>query len=291
MKTAVLSALTFAWIAAAQAQDVAREAMPAPPPIEPSSLFTIPTSRVVRSMDLDLSGSGIFFGGKVPLPPARAVLGLGDIAEIEVGTLEILSSLNGTSRLKSVPSGGLKVGIQLRKYGQGLAASFRKSDTYEEQLQGQEYRAKVGELYVVASVANFPDPEAGVDPEGGWWGIKAKTHFGANYLDANLRTDQLRAQKSLWRPVAGLEVWRNDSRARIVAELGWVPEFGAQNGGQVSAVQVVTGGVRFFFSKHVTLDVGVRHQSDQGGLSESMIQSKLHMSIPTHILRERVVGR
>jgi hypothetical protein len=41
----------------------------------------------------------------------------------------------------------------------------------------------------------------------------------------------------------------------------------------------------------VTFDIGVRHQDNFGGLSESTMQTRLHMFLPTHQLRERVVGR
>ena len=50
-----------------------------------------------------------------------------------------------------------------------------------------------------------------------------------------------------------------------------------------------TGGVRYFFSKHVTFD-GVRSQSNYGGLAESAIQAKINLAIPTHGFRDRLVG-
>ena len=272
------------------ARETGREMVAPAPPIEPSNLFTIPTGRVARSLDLEISGSGILFGENAASSLGNAVLGLGDIAEMEIGTLGIVSSLEQPNRMTSVPAGGLKVFLPMWKYWHGVAASFRRSGSFKERVHGETYKGRIGEFYAVASMANFLTPAAGTAPDAGWKGIKIKAHFGVNYVDARLTSVLAEERQSFWRPVGGLEVWRKDSRARIMTELSWTANFKPENGGQIEDIRVMTGGVRFFFSKHVTFDVGVRHQSNYGGLSESTIQTKLHMSIPTHLLRERIVG-
>jgi hypothetical protein len=95
---------------------------------------------------------------------------------------------------------------------------------------------------------------------------------------------------TFWRPVVGFEVWRDNSRARVVGELNWMTRFDDANGGIIDVVRVVSGGVRFFFSKHATFDIGVRQQSNYDGIAEAAIQTKLTLHLPTHTFRDRVVG-
>ncbi|MBT4500754.1 MAG: hypothetical protein HOC74_23685 [Gemmatimonadetes bacterium] len=291
MKKATLLALAFALVfaAAAHGRDDGRGMVASTPPIEPSSLFAIPTGRVVRSLDLAVSASGILFGEESSSGLADVVLGLGDIAEMEMGTISMSSSLKGPSQLVSVPGGGLKVYLPLWKYVHGVGASFRRSGSYEVKTPGASYEAKLGEFYAVTSIANFT-PGQETSSRAGWKGVKFKSHLGFSYTDASLGVDQVDRKRNFWRPIGGFEAWKEDSRARIIGELSWNADFKPEDGGRIEDIRVVTGGVRFFFSKHVTFDVGVRHQDNYGGLSESTIQTKLHFSIPTHTLRERVVG-
>ncbi|MSR82815.1 MAG: hypothetical protein EXS58_07800 [Candidatus Latescibacteria bacterium] len=266
--------------------------MGAPRPIEPSYLFTVPAGRVVRSMDLDVAASGVFFsaGGEKPVGGA-VVLGLGDIAELELGSLALSSSLQGTRQVQVVPAGGLRVYLPVWRYWQGVSASFRRSGTIEEQVGGVSYQEKVGHFSLTATLANFPSSDEGSAAVGGWEGIKVKAHLGLIYVDPNMQStgQEISGQEGFWRPYGGLELWRRDSRARVMAELAWNADFGPQ--GRIEKIATVTGGVRFFFSKHVTADIGVKHQSDYHGLSELVMQFKVRMAVPTHLLRERVVGR
>ncbi len=283
-----LNTVLFAGAVQSYAQENEREIMSVPPPIEPSYLFTIPAGRVVRSLDLDVAASGIFLGegGGKPVGTS-AILGLGDIAEVEIGAMEMVSSLGGSKRVHSVPAGGLRVYVSGWKYWHGISAAFRRSGTHEERVDGVWYEEKVGNFSVMASLANFLTPEEGNEVAGGWQGIKVKTHLGMIYVDPRITPSPQKAQ-GFWKPFGGFELWRKDSRARIMGELGWNADF--QPGGRIEQIWMATGGVRFFFSKHVTADIGVKHQSNQQGLSESVMQFKLRMSFPTHLLRERIVG-
>ena len=157
-----------------------------------------------------------------------------------------------------------------------------------------EYETKAGEFYVIGTVANYPRPEHATEPTAGWRGLKIKSHLGAKYIDAQMRRKELEtggANESHWRPVIGIEMWRDDARARVMGELNWIAGTSVEDGNErVDAIRTVTGGVRFFFSKHVTFDIGVRHQSNYDGLTASAIQSRLNFSLPTHVWRDRVIG-
>ncbi len=290
---ALLAMALLSAAGASNAQEVERGMMGVPPPIEPSYLFTVPAGKVVRSLDLDVAASGFFLGEGGGKPVGlSAILGLGDIAEVELGTLGLVSSLNPGKphQVKNVPAGGLRVYLPVWRYWHGIAASFRRSGTYAELMNGVRYQEKVGDFSAVATVANFLTSEEGNTPGGGWKGIKVKTHLGLVYVDPSMRSSggDIKKAPGFWKPFGGFELWRKDARARIMGELGWNADF--QQNGQIEEIWMATGGVRFFFSKHVTADIGVKHQSNYEGLSESMMQFKLRMSFPTHLLRERVVG-
>jgi hypothetical protein len=298
MTTKTRLALTIALLlsSAAVAQHGGRGVAPPEPPIEPSNLFSIPTGRVVRSLDVAVSASTVMFGEHSASGLGRASLGLGDIAEIEFGTLSIASSLGGSPELIGVPAGGLKVHMPMWRKLHGVGARFLRSGTYTEDASAArltpESRCRLGVFTSVATVANFDLGDAS-KPNGGWHGVKIVSHLGANYLDARIEQsldEEIVIRERFWRPLVGLEVWRSDARARIIAELAWSAHFMPENGGSIEALRVTTGGVRFFFSKHVTFDAGIRHQSNYDGLSESTIQTKLHFTVPTHRFRSRVVG-
>jgi hypothetical protein len=223
------------------------------------------------------------------VPLGRAVLGLGDIAQMDIGSMALVSNLDEAGTLAAVPAAGLKVHLPLWKYAHGVAASFRRSGSFAERSDRVDYDAKLGEFCAVASGANYVGDEEATAPYGGWHGIKLKGHAGLTYVDASLSgTDDV--SRAFWRPIGGFEVWKSDARARIVGELSWMASFDRDPVEAIEPVRVLMGGVRFFFSKHTTFDIGVRHQSNYGGIADSAIQTRLHFSIPTHVFRDRVVG-
>ncbi len=266
-----------------------RGAVAPDPPVEPTNLFSIPTGRVVSSMDLDVAVTGVVLSESGSRPLTGAVLGLGDIAQLEMGTIGIVSGFDNADKLTDVHSAGLKVVVPLSGYARGFAVSFRRSGTYRERTEEGDYKAKVGEFYTVATLANYPGEQYATDSHAGWNGLKVKGHVGMKYVDAKL-DGASPAGASFWRPVGGIELWKSDARARIMGEVNWIPGFELNDGEGIEVVRVVTGGVRYFFSKHATFDFGVRHQSNYDGLAESAIQAKLNLSIPMHVFRDRLVG-
>ena len=276
----------------ATAQD-GRAAMPPEPPREPRTLFQMPTSDVVKSVDAEISARGVLFGDAGG-PGLQATIGLGDIAQMEVGSLSIISSLETENHLTSVSTAGLKVHLPIGRLVRGVAASFHRSGSHSPSVRGINWDARVGEFHTVATIANHAPQEA-ESSRAGWNGIKIRTHVGAKYIDARLEREEItgaviQREGTFWRPVAGVELWRDNARARVLGELNWMTEFDDANGGTIETVRVVNGGVRFFFSKHSTFDIGVRHQGNYNGIAESAIQTKMTFHLPTGALRDRVVG-
>ncbi|MBT3346723.1 MAG: hypothetical protein HN712_17850 [Gemmatimonadetes bacterium] len=293
----IATAMCAILVTSATANAQGRGLAAAEPPIEPSMLFSLPTGAIVQSMDLDVHGSGVLFSGAGSRPLGGLTLGLGDIAQMEVTTMSITSDIEEINQLVGVPAAGLKVSLRLTNYAQGIAASFQRSGTFTQFANKRDYEGKAGEFYVMGTVANYARPEHATEPAAGWRGLKIRSHIGMKYMDAQLRStldDEGGATQSTWRPVVGFELWRDDARARVIGELNYITGISVdglgENEERVEAIRTLTGGVRFFFSKHVTFDIGVRHQSNYDGLAESAIQSRLNFSLPTHVWRDRVVG-
>ena len=292
MIVSTLCCLAFA-VTAGAADQGGRATMAPEPPLEPRTLFQMPTSDVVKSVDAEVSALGVLYGDAAG-PALQATLGLGDIAQMEVGSLSIISGLQRDNKLTSVPTAGLKVHLPLGNYARGVAASFHRSGSHTPEIRGINWDARVGEFHAVATIANHAPGQA-ESSNAGWNGVKMRAHMGAKYIDARLDREDFAGDVTehvgtFWRPVAGFELWRDNARARLLGELNWMTEFDDIDGGSIETVRVVSGGVRFFFSKHSTFDIGVRHQDNYDGIAESAIQTKLTFHLPTHALRDRVVG-
>ena len=271
-----------------------RAVMGGDPPVMPRSLFQMPTSGVVKSMDAEVSGLGVLYGD-ASQPALQGAIGLGDIAQMEIGALNIVSSLEVENELTSVPTAGLKVHMPVGRFVRGVAASFHRSGSHTNSVRGVDWDARVGEFHTVATVANHAPENAG-RAGAGWMGIKMQTHVGAKYIDARLgrldQADETTTNKgTFWRPVVGFELWRDNDRARVVGEINYMTGFDDVDGGSIEIIRVINGGVRFFFSRHATFDIGIRQQSNYVGIAESAIQTKVTFHLPTHALRDRVVGK
>ena len=290
---AILIISTIAGISLPVSAQNGRATMAPDPPQEPRSLFQMPTSEVVKSVDAEISANGVMFGD-AGAPGLQATLGVGDIAQMEVGSLTIISSLENDNHLTSVNTAGLKVHVPIGRFVRGVAASFHRSGSHSPTVRGIGWDARVGEFHTVATIANHA-PDQTESSNAGWSGVKIRTHIGAKYIDARLERKDFsdnvtQREGTFWRPIVGIELWRDNARARVLGELNWMTEFDDVDGGTIETIRVINGGVRFFFSKHATFDIGVRHQGNYDGIAESAIQTKMTFHLPTGALRDRVVG-
>ena len=292
--TCSLIAVLIIAAASAHAETGGRAMMGPPPPIESSYLTVVPTAHVTKSLDLDLSGVGVFLGEETSLSRGAIRLGVGDIAEVEVSTMSMLSSLEKEDKLSNIPGGGLKVAFPVWRNIRGVAVSFRRSGTNEESVGGEKYEEKVGEFSVVTSAANFATDAEGAAATGGWLGTKVKGHLGVTYLDARLDNSGPAVKKGFLRPFGGVEIWRGGTQVphtRVMAEVGWMPHFTADGAKKIITDEwVAVGGIRFFYHRYGSFDIGVRYQSNYEGLSESTLQAQLRLGWPTHLIRERIIG-
>lgn len=260
-------------------------------PVEPSGLYVAPTADIIPSLDLFIAGSGVF-GAKAFSFQGTAAFGLAGIAQVEASAIGIGSSLK-EGGLSTVYAPGFK--MMLLRTGKwthssgitspGVAWALRSSVWREEVEEKITYNTKVADLYFVVTERLGP----------------LSLHAGLDIFDARLKSNVMEGQKkeeakkNFFLPFGGLDIWVTE-RGKAMAEFGWTTNFnyvenGLQKDEDIESIWVALLGVRFFLTRYIAVDVGVRYQQNYAGVSDANIESKIDISIPTHLLYEYAKGR
>ena len=59
---------------------------------------------------------------------------------------------------------------------------------------------------------------------------------------------------------------------------------------EVTPIWYVVGGVRFFYHRYGTFELGMRYQSNYDGIGDLAMEMKMRLGLPTHMIRERLLG-
>jgi len=307
----ILATLVIVCTASVYAQEEAEEAeAAAAAPLEfsePPRLFIIPKAKTLRSLDVNLSGSATFASGEYDFS-GTGLVGLGDIAQFEISTLTTLTQVEeGKDELKTTPAAGLKFHLPGEKFYKdfsGLAIAYRNTFGGEktEQYLGKDFRIKrqLADLFVVASGGYSTDD---------WRGVTV--HVGADFIGSKLIVnDDNEFSKNFVTPFGGLEIWATN-RAKLMFECEYLSLFDEEKAAKLvdekgdaiteSDIEAVIDnvidrklmmmfGVRFFFTQYVTTDVGLKYQEGDS-VTDIKIDTRLAVSIPTHLIYESVVSQ
>jgi len=285
--------------------------------LEPSRLFNVPIADTVKAYDIGTTG-GAAFGTKEFNFMAEAALGLGGIAQFEVGTISILSRVEGEeSELQNLPIAGIKFYLpagkipDAGKFLPNISVAFRRTFGGEDVKGNTIYTKQLADLYIVASKEFL-----------GWENRRLgafRLHAGGDFHSAQLKTtrgeyeqvvsfskaqerehkaDQFSdiadfSPKSPVVPFGGVEIWAA-SKAKIMGEFGYTADFKEEVediNSKVDRVWMTVFGVRFFFTNYLTTDVGIRYQGNFETVADANIEAKLSLSIPTHLIYESITGR
>jgi hypothetical protein len=252
-------------------------------PAEPPRLYVAPTADIIPSLDISLAGGGSLGENALSYQGTFAI-GLADIAQVEASALNIGSSLR-ESGLGNVYAPGFK--MMLLRTGKwkhssgisspGLAWALRSSVWNDEEMDRISYGTKVADLYFVATERIGP----------------LSLHGGVDIFDARMRSDENGkmaqiAKRNFMGPFAGLDIWVTE-RGKAMAEFGWIPNFNYADR-KIDNEWLALLGVRFFVTKYVAADVGIRYQGNYEGVSDAKIEIKLDTLIPTHLIYEYARG-
>jgi len=307
----ILATLVIVCTASVYAQEEAEEAeAAAAAPLEfsePPRLFIIPKAKTLRSLDVNLSGSATFASGEYDFS-GTGLVGLGDIAQFEISTLTTLTQVEeGKDELKTTPAAGLKFHLPGEKFYKdfsGLAIAYRNTFGGEktEQYLGKDFRIKrqLADLFVVTSGGYSTDD---------WRGVTV--HVGADFIGSKLIVnDDNEFSKNFVTPFGGLEIWATN-RAKLMFECEYLSLFDEEKAAKLvdekgdaiteSDIEAVIDnvidrklmmmfGVRFFFTQYVTTDVGLKYQEGDS-VTDIKIDTRLAVSIPTHLIYESVVSQ
>lgn len=279
--TFALVAVLFVCVVEAYAQEEVERAKAPFKPVEPPRLYVAPTADIIPSLDLSVAAGGAL-GENAFSYQGTAALGLAGIAQIEANAINIGSSFK-EGGLGNVYSPGFK--MMLLRTGKwrhssgistpGLAWALHSSIPREEEENKITYETKVANLYFVATERLGP----------------LSVHGGLDIINARLKVGKEGGEEvneNFYRPFGGMDLWVTE-RGKAMFEVGSIPDF-QYTEKEIKPIWVYLFGVRFFATRYIAADVGVRYQSNYEGVSDANIEFKIDTSIPTHLLYEYARG-
>jgi hypothetical protein len=255
-------------------------------PVHLPRLFNVPTANVLGSLDAYLTGGGAFGAEKERYFVGRGGIGLGDVAEIEVSTWSVISTLRKTS--SNIPTTAFKMRLLRERKDLPAIAWALRGTTNWQQLDGSDpgvsFKTRLTKLHVVATKSRG----------------NVSGHFGVGLTDVRVinpqgwsfeESEKDELQRNLIAPFAGVSV-RANPRTLVMAEVDGVPQyaFTAEKANRSDAIKTVWAGVvgvRFYFTNTFATDAGVRYRSDFDGIADANVQASVSLLIPLAELPKR----
>ncbi|MCH7575711.1 MAG: hypothetical protein IIA59_11375 [Candidatus Marinimicrobia bacterium] len=263
--------------------------------IDPPKLFTVPAARVLGSLDIRLTGGGAFgvaadrsFLGKIGV-------GLGDIAEIEFSTVGMVTNITRGSA--TFPTSAFKLLLinENRWHIPTLAVSFRSSADWQDVQSDKtvlDANSATQDAGITAVGYDTRFTEMNVITSAQLWSLNL--HAGVSLTDVRVRdlsvesylsgpyVDPEEKQKNLLGGFIGFEIESNP-QTKLMFELKTVSNYQFNVDTKeidVSDAFLAIGGVRFFFSRWLSTDVGVWYHSTFKGIADLQIKLGLNLFIP-----------
>lgn len=244
-------------------------------PVVPTRLFTVPSAEVMHSFDIILTGQSSLDVHDQKLF-STFVIGLGDIAEVEVGYDGMLSGLK-TGKIVSIPASMYKLRI-LNENGKAVipvksafdcAMMVRKSFWSSHYENGILYNSRYGKLFLTISkrLQNL------------------FFIFGLLYMDVRVKYNgSNEISKSIKSFYTGMELLIN-KRTRFITEVS--PTLEAQysptmTSKDISNVWSFITGVRWSPFNAVALDAAVKIDSDRPYPGDFIMWLGINLAIPIH---------
>lgn len=274
---------------------------------QPSRLFSVPTAEILQSMEISFSGGGAFGveGGTAILK--NFIIGLGGIAEVEFTTSGMTNRLTGKS--ERLPSSSFKVSliperfknvwflpdiaVQLRSASwqslEGESDQLRSEyKGYNDQIAGNlhainrlQKRFSILYLIIGKRISSLGSIQIGLSQtdirtKGGYQTIYLRDYGTYDTIDIQ------ELQESFISPFGGIEIIANKS-TRLMAEIQSVPLFDynfKKKDIEITQTWLGVAGVRFFIMEWLSLDTGVKYQSDFDGIADAEIDIGINFVIP-----------
>lgn len=275
-------------------------------------LFLLPEANILESMKINLGAGTNLFNSNVqdnsPLPPflVHMTVGLGDVAEFELGSIEVINELeNGKPWLIT---GSLKFGISEGKLIKDLPALAiyvqRSASWLHKDTKGQlEYKKKLTHLLFVASKTFGPirlqGGAGGMIPGLSIYNVDTKFHISFPRAGSPEMSDST-VHKWHFSGAVALQ-WRANSLISLMLEYNNLPKYAFNlhevfnQGLSADSVKMVLtkqeawlGGVRFSVTNSAFFDAGLMWRKTgkaADDFEQGMISFRLGMNVGFSIKR------
>ncbi len=276
--------------------------------VDPPRLFSVPTARVLGSKDISLMGGGAFGVAMQRSILGTVGIGLGNIAEVEFSTVGLINNIAQGS--PTVTTSAFKIQlIPENLFGlsffPALAVSIRSSANWKD-IQSDWSMIRSNSDFYANNPATGMD-ECAINSIGYntrftiMYGVTTiplgplHLHAGLSLTDVRVKeasidyiwlednNDPEEKQKNLIGGFLGFDIEKNP-QTKIMFEAKTVSnhEYNMDTKEiEVSHTYVTIGGVRFFFTKWLSIDTGVLYQTNYKGIADSQIKLGLNLFLPT----------
>lgn len=257
-------------------------------------LFRIPTTEVLDSVALGFSGGGTSGVEKKPNAFGSGALGLGNIAQISLATKEFVNNLQKGPFI--VPSLGFKlsviderrflpactIGLEFSPFS-ALSGKYKtvrfdpllgEERTFEDRV---EYETKFVSVYLVAGKKT--------ERYSAYAGIKASDQRVRDFFVEGSQNLAVTGEDPYYTYSGMLGLKRKvNPKTFLMLEIGGVPcyEYNeAKKDIDIRNEYASIGGVRFYFTDWLSIDAGIKYQTDYKGLADANVHANLNVVIPT----------
>lgn len=274
--------------------------------IDPPRLFTVPAARVLGSLDVRLTGGGAFGVATDRSFLGTVGIGLGDIAEVEFSTVRMMTNITRGSSVFPTSAFKLMLIPENKWHIPTLAIAFRNSANWSDvQSDEKVLRADARSVgFDKAGITNIGYDTRfttmyGVTTVRLW---SLSVHAGLSLTDIRVRdlsvhsyisgdyADPQEKQKNLIGGFFGFDIESNP-QTKLMLEVQTVSNYQYNVETKeidVSEAYLAIGGVRFFFNRWLSTDVGIWYQSTFRGIADLQIKLGLNLFIPGGSLGDKV---
>ena len=243
---------------------------------EPSRLFLTPTSDILPSRYLSISGGSATYRFEDKFLIGSINFGLGDIGEIELSIGGFFTNLMGG--ILNVPATALK--IRLHRY----LTIMLKSSPFGEQTKSYYLQADEAGAWAGAGMYSYFMKYGSISVLGDYkledcW-LYLNLFVGDYRMRSVYETGEERENHPLFIGGSlGLSSQLKED-VKLIIEYGRLPKLLYYPEIKLKPFDIILAGIRFWFSSNISLDIAGTYSSDARGLADLIIHSNIAVVFP-----------
>ncbi|MFH1852709.1 MAG: hypothetical protein ABIA75_10220 [Candidatus Neomarinimicrobiota bacterium] len=271
--------------------------------VMPPRLFTVPTADVLGSLDISLVGGGAF-GVAIGRSFLGTVgIGLGDLAEIEFSTVDLVNNISSGATVFPTSAFKLVLIPEKVRYLPKITVAFRSSSNWQNVYSDESVLKADADLCAsgvsqIGYDTRFTTMHAVASQRlrgSGWHAGVSLTdvrvkELAVNYYIEDSVLDPNEKQVNLPGLFFGFDIESNP-QTTLMFEAKTVSSYQYNVDTQIIDVinaYMAVGGVRFFFTPWFSTDTGVWYHSSFRGIADLQIKIGVNLFIPTGHMSLRI---